>query len=228
MNYQNNIDINNIPHMNNMENINNMGGEMPNKILNEMSKEPRLQTGLLSNKNIINEKNNKMQQFKNPNNLEYAMKIIDELSLKGTDLEENSSNNLSNNENLIKSITDEISKRLGTDKNLVKNNLNKELKKEKSNDNKLLKKQDDTNDTNNEKNSKSQSLMEKIINYNDIKDGAILFVIFFLLSQDMIKDFFCEYINCIGGDDEGKVNIKGVIIYGIILSILFLIVRKFI
>lgn len=228
MNYQNNIDINNIPHMNNMENINNMGGEMPNKILNEMSKEPRLQTGLLSNKNIINEKNNKMQQFKNPNNLEYAMKIIDELSLKGTDLEENSSNNLSNNENLIKSITDEISKRLGTDKNLVKNNLNKELKKEKSNDNKLLKKPDDTNDTNNEKNSKSQSLMEKIINYNDIKDGAILFVIFFLLSQDMIKDFFCEYINCIGGDDEGKVNIKGVIIYGIILSILFLIVRKFI
>jgi hypothetical protein len=244
MSYQTNIDIDNIPNMNNMNNANNIGNmnNMNNQNnlnninnindqnnLNNMNNQNNLNNAIHPNNintrapdNYINNNSNNFQ-FKSQNNLQHAMKTIDELSLKGTDLEENAINNLSHNETLIKSITDEITTRLGADKNLIDN---KDIKKEKSKDTKSQKKTEHMNNTENV--AKSVSVMEKIINYNDVKDFAILFVVFFLLSQDMIKDFFSEYINCIGGDDEGKVNIKGVIIYGIILSILFLTVRKFI
>ena len=82
--------------------------------------------------------------------------------------------------------------------------------------------------TNTDNKNDQSDIIDKIINYNDIKDFGILIIIFFLLSQDMIKDFFAEYISCINPDDEGKFNVKGVIVYGIILSILFIVVRKFI
>ena len=42
----------------------------------------------------------------------------------------------------------------------------------------------------------------------------------------MIKDFFGKYFSSINGDNEGKVNVQGVIVYGIILTVLFMIVKK--
>jgi hypothetical protein len=61
----------------------------------------------------------------------------------------------------------------------------------------------------------------------DYKDFLILFILYFILSQEMIKDFFAKYFNCLNPDDEGKINIQGVIIYGLILTIFFMLVKKF-
>lgn len=60
------------------------------------------------------------------------------------------------------------------------------------------------------------------------KDFLVLFIIYFILSQEMIKDFFSKYFNCLNPDTEGKVGIQGVIIYGLILTVLFMLVRKLI
>lgn len=58
------------------------------------------------------------------------------------------------------------------------------------------------------------------------KDFLILFILYFVLSQEMIKDFFAKYFSSLNPDDEGKIGIQGVIIYGLILTILFMIIKK--
>ncbi len=60
----------------------------------------------------------------------------------------------------------------------------------------------------------------------DYKDFLILFILYFILSQEMIKDFFAKYFNCLNPDDEGKINIQGVIVYGLILTIFFMLIKK--
>jgi hypothetical protein len=60
-----------------------------------------------------------------------------------------------------------------------------------------------------------------------VKDAIIIFVLFFLMSQDMIKDIFSQYFTSINPDDEGKVGVKGVIIYGVIFAVVFVIVKSF-
>jgi len=58
------------------------------------------------------------------------------------------------------------------------------------------------------------------------KDFLILFILYFVLSQDMIKDFFAKYFTSLNPDNEGKIGVQGVIIYGLILTILFMIIKK--
>ena len=58
------------------------------------------------------------------------------------------------------------------------------------------------------------------------KDFLILFILYFVLSQEMIKDFFSRYFSSLNPDDEGKIGVQGVIIYGLILTILFMVIKK--
>jgi hypothetical protein len=58
------------------------------------------------------------------------------------------------------------------------------------------------------------------------KDFLILFILYFVLSQEMIKDFFAKYFSSLNPDYEGKIGVQGVIIYGLILTILFMIIKK--
>ena len=67
------------------------------------------------------------------------------------------------------------------------------------------------------------SIFDDYFNY---KDFLVLFILYFILSQYMVKDFFARYFSSLNPDDEGKVNIQGVIIYGLILSVLFIVIRK--
>ena len=60
----------------------------------------------------------------------------------------------------------------------------------------------------------------------NIKEVALLFGLYFLLSQEMIKDLFAQYFTSLNPDDTGKVGVKGVIIYGLILTILFMVLKK--
>ena len=62
----------------------------------------------------------------------------------------------------------------------------------------------------------------------NIKDFIVLFGVYFLLSQEMIKDLFAQYFTSLDPDENGKIHVKGVIIYGLILTILFMIIRKFV
>ena len=59
------------------------------------------------------------------------------------------------------------------------------------------------------------------------KDFLVLFILYFVLSQEMIKDFFAKYFSSLNPDYEGKIGVQGVIIYGLILTVLFMVVRKF-
>jgi hypothetical protein len=43
----------------------------------------------------------------------------------------------------------------------------------------------------------------------------------------MIKDLFGSYFTCLNPDDEGKVGVKGVIVYGLILTIIFMLSKKY-
>lgn len=58
------------------------------------------------------------------------------------------------------------------------------------------------------------------------KDFLILFILYFVLSQEMVKDFFAKYFTSLNVDQEGKVGVQGVIIYGLILTILYMILKK--
>ena len=60
----------------------------------------------------------------------------------------------------------------------------------------------------------------------NLKDFIILFGVYFLLSQEMIKDLFAQYFTSLNPDDTGRVHVKGVIIYGLILTVLFMVLRK--
>jgi hypothetical protein len=60
----------------------------------------------------------------------------------------------------------------------------------------------------------------------NIKEFVILFGLYFLLSQEMVKDLFAQYFTSLNPDDMGRVQVKGVIIYGLILTVLFMIFKK--
>ena len=62
----------------------------------------------------------------------------------------------------------------------------------------------------------------------NLKEFIILFGIYFLLSQEMVKDLFGQYFTSLNPDDSGKVHVKGVIIYGLILTVLFMVLKKII
>jgi len=195
--------------MNNLENYNN--------------KQPRLE-----NFNLLN-------SIPNDNLINMANRIdnisLDDINLNGTKLNDLNSNLLSNsintddNNSLIRSLTKEII-------NNIKDNNIKERFEEDSYDIKT-KNIDVELDTEKKKKKKKDNQEKKddsyisyINNIINIKESIILFTIFFLLSQDMIKDFFGKYFSSINGDNEGKVNVQGVIVYGIILTVLFMIVKK--
>jgi hypothetical protein len=62
----------------------------------------------------------------------------------------------------------------------------------------------------------------------NLKEFIILFGVYFLLSQEMVKDIFAQYFTSLNPDDSGKIHVKGVIIYGLILTILFMVLKKMI
>ena len=154
------------------------------------------------------------------------------------------------NTSLIKSLTKEIISNLKENKNLYDDDLTINSKtNDNDNDN-----DNDDNSSYNSSSSKSSSkkskksklkdtLEEFIVSTNpvpstngyiqwlfedlfDYKDFLVLFILYFVLSQEMIKDFFSKYFTSLNPDSEGKVNVQGIIVYGLILTILFMIIRK--
>ena len=75
--------------------------------------------------------------------------------------------------------------------------------------------------------SDTKNFISTILKSEKIKDALIIFILFFILSQDMIKELFAQYFTSINPDETGKVGAKGVVVYGIIFAILFIIVKNF-
>ena len=175
------------------------------------------------NTNNINNMNN-MDNINN--NLLNMANNIDNLSLDGLNLSNYNKSDfkikdkISENNTLIKTLTKEIINNIKDDDNLSSKITNKIVKKKKPKEEEKIENfvVEDNND----------SYLGNLINGENLKDFIIIFVLYFLLSQEMIKDFFGNYFTSLNPDDEGKVNVQGVIIYGLIFSFLFIIIKRLI
>ena len=151
---------------------------------------------------------------------------IENLSLDGIELNKLSNDNnfkmkdkISENDTLIKKFTNKIINDLeGNESNELNNSKSK--KKSKSIIKDTIEKFAEVD------NNEEESYYSMIMNNINIKDFIIIFVLYFILSQEMIKDFFSNYFTSLNPDDEGKINVQGVIIYGLILAILFVIIQR--
>lgn len=160
------------------------------------------------------------------NNLLNMANNIDNLSLDGLNLSNYNKSDfkikdkISENNTLIKTLTKEIINNIKDDDNLSSKITNKIVKKKKPKEEDKIENfvVEDNND----------SYLGNLINGENLKDFIIIFVLYFLLSQEMIKDFFGNYFTSLNPDDEGKVNVQGVIIYGLIFSFLFIIIKRLI
>jgi hypothetical protein len=171
--------------------------------------------------------NNYQQQMinnnNNNNNMNRQMSDMNSYNMDET-ISEKFSNKLYNNENHIKEITKEILNGL-TDNNISLHDNDSEMHhKKKPKQKKLLEKFENEMDT---KTEQAKNLFGEILKSPKFKDMLIIFVLFFLMSQDMIKDLFAQYFTSINPDETGKVGAKGVIIYGIIFSVLFVLIKNF-
>lgn len=213
--------INNMNNINNVNNINENGNTNYMNTLNYM--------------NGVNKMNNMNYDPDKTNDFSGMMRNINNSQL------ENESKYSKDNESLLNKITNEIVNKLGPKKYLGKiedteNNINEgvkniedavnTIKKLKNKENKNISKFTNINKENSSNNKKDESFIEKIINYYDAMDFLIIFVIFFMLSQEMIKDFISSYISWINPDNEGKVGVGGVLAYGVILGLMFIVTRK--
>lgn len=78
---------------------------------------------------------------------------------------------------------------------------------------------EEDDDNNNKKDKKDKDLQIPEI----IKDAGLIWIIYLVLSVNIIKEFIGNYIKYINPNTEGVVEFKGVIVYGLLLSILFLV-----
>ncbi len=206
-------------------------------------------TGMMSSNNTIGTFNIP-SNMPNPNeNFTNLANQIDTISLNTNQLNGTNLNDLSgivnkheDNSSLIKSLTKEIIS------NLKENNIELYDNLSRKSSNQL----DDSDSDNSYKKKKKkkdkdrtikEDIQEQIEKSNPLpstngyipwifdecfnyKDFLILFTLYLILSQEMIKDFFAKYFSSLNPDDEGKINLQGVIIYGLILTILFMVIRK--
>ena len=62
----------------------------------------------------------------------------------------------------------------------------------------------------------------------NIKDFLIIVVAYIILSTETARTFIGSYITSINPNEEGIVGFNGILIYGIILALLFIIIRIFV
>ena len=169
--------------------------------------------------------NNYQQQMINNSSKYNTSNSMDKYNENDTTISENFSNKLYKNEKHIKEITKEILNGL-TENNisLHDNSSSNMSRKKKSKNKKLVERFEDELD---EKTDEAKNIFGDLLKSQKFKDMLILFVLFFLMSQDMIKDLFAKYFTSLNPDETGKVGATGVVIYGIILSVLFVVVKNF-
>lgn len=240
--------LENLNETGNDNSFNNMmqNGSMTNNMMtnNMMTNNMMGGSNTMMSNNMMGGSDNILSMSNNLDSISLGMQNLNpynKIDLNGTALNDLSNGaNSSDNSSLIKSLTKEIIS------NLKDSNI--DLSEER------LSKKDDTDSESEssfrrKKKKKSKSVKEELQDYVedknpvqstnkylsmifdesfDIKDFFLLLGIYFLLSQNMIKDFFGKYFTCLNPDDEGKVHVQGVIVYGLILTILYMLLKKLI
>jgi hypothetical protein len=85
----------------------------------------------------------------------------------------------------------------------------------------------DDNDTDTDEEEQKQGLYSELMNM--LKEPLLLIFIYVLLSQGFIKKLFSGYFNQLHSNPEtGSVPITGIVIYGVILTTIFMISRRLI
>ena len=59
-----------------------------------------------------------------------------------------------------------------------------------------------------------------------LKDGTWLFALYMIMSQSFVKKAIGTYIPCIASNPDGTKPMIGIAIYGLILTILFVVIKK--
>ena len=211
---------------NNMTNDNliNMANNIDPNSLNGTSLDDNEVTKIYSHRNKNNDNSSLIKSLTKEiiNNLkENNMSLYDNSSINSRNRKNNYSDNDNNNDNIADNDYLDENTSINSSSSLKKNKKNKKKKeidiKETIEDFVI------NNETPNPTNY-IQWFFDDCFNY---KDFLILFILYFILSQEMIKDFFARYFSCLNPDEEGKIGVQGVIIYGLILTILFMIMKKF-
>lgn len=199
----------------------------------------------------MNYNNNLNNNYNLNNNLNAT---IEDISLEGTNINDLTKMNYSSkkpnmiNKNMLKTITNEIISNLkdsSQDEDSTEMNLDNDIEMDIEDEEKLF---DNKKHKKKNKEKLDEIIKDNIENFVEdkipvknsknilsylfddcfgVKDFILLFSIYFILSQDMIKDLFSGYFTCINPDDEGKVGVKGVIVYGLILTIIFMLSKKY-
>lgn len=60
-----------------------------------------------------------------------------------------------------------------------------------------------------------------------LREGSLILILFIILSLPVVKDNIGHYIKQINPDTEGKVSMSGIVIYGIILAVLYMLINKY-
>lgn len=58
------------------------------------------------------------------------------------------------------------------------------------------------------------------------KDFAIILILFFVMSQTAVKDFWGQIFTAVNYNDDGTIGASGIFIYGLIFSILFIVIKR--
>jgi len=132
--------------------------------------------------------------------------------------ENNSNNNMNNIKYLVNDINSSIKK-----KNKKKSNKKQIIEEEEDED--IEETNEDINLKKNKKNKKSTDKSNS--DYDIFKEGLLLVLVYIFLSQNIIKNIFSLYFKSLNPNAMGIVGQSGVIIYGIILTFVFLILRYY-
>jgi hypothetical protein len=176
-----------------------------------------------------------MNNYNQPNNMNIPdnqlMAMANNIELNGTPINNikypQQNTNFDNNSMNI--IIDEITNKLKNNGLLPQQPLNNNVQKKLQSELEHVDLNDDDNDyiiKKNIKKSVDKDYLSWLFNTNSFRDFIIIFVLYFLLSQNMIKDFFGQFFSGLNADEDGKVGINGVVIYGLIFAILFVVIKN--
>lgn len=184
----------------------------------------------INNMHNVHNMNNSQGNMPNNKLIDFANNIdnlsINNSSQKCDSLKMNYQNQEKiNNLDSMKSLSNEIVNNLkGKNSEFVKREIyENELNDDNDDD-------DDYNDYKSEHKNKKKNKNENngysfLSNFN-VKNFVILFSLYFILSQDMIKDAFASYFMCLNPDNLGRIGMTGVVLYGLILTVLYFIISS--
>lgn len=135
-------------------------------------------------------------------------------NMNGTQLTQNPNND-------IKMISQEILDGLNNNNISLHDNesieIHKKKKKQKKENKQELIKEDYETDV-----KCVTSFISEKFNFREL---VMLFALYFVMSQDMVREFFAGYFTSLNPDSDGTIRIQGILTYGLIFTMLFFILK---